>query len=256
MKTNIERLGITGAISFALSLLSGQALAAFNSGSTGADGAFNPTVDTQLQLPPSGILNYTSVNIPAGVTVTFAKNATNTPVTMLVSGDFVIAGTIRLDGTPGAQTSPEDLDSGQPGTGGPGGYGGGLGGFMWAPERNRRYRVWPRWRCWEGTLAGIKSSIRLPKAAAAGGFEPQGGRESQWSLHGAWRQCVWVEFACYRCLAAPVEVAWWWNGTERHRRWRGGGGAILIAVSGQGCEGSRIVAWRQWRRRRRTSPVE
>ncbi len=46
---------------------------AFDSGSTGADGDFNPSVSTEVQLPPNGILNYRSVNIPTGVTVTFNK---------------------------------------------------------------------------------------------------------------------------------------------------------------------------------------
>src|SRR5262245_17433813 len=51
---------------------------AFTSGSTGADGAFSPTVNTTVALPPNGIFNYTTVNIPAGVTVTYTRNVTNT----------------------------------------------------------------------------------------------------------------------------------------------------------------------------------
>lgn len=46
---------------------------AFDSGSSGADGAFSPVVDTVKPLPPDGIFNFTSVNIPAGVTVRFEK---------------------------------------------------------------------------------------------------------------------------------------------------------------------------------------
>ena len=42
-----------------------SAQAQFSSGSTGADGALNPTVNTEVVLPPSGILNYSTVNIPA-----------------------------------------------------------------------------------------------------------------------------------------------------------------------------------------------
>lgn len=52
----------------------------FDSGSTGVDGALNPTTDTEVQLPADGKLNYTTVNIPVGVTVTFKRNAANTPV--------------------------------------------------------------------------------------------------------------------------------------------------------------------------------
>jgi hypothetical protein len=107
---------------------------AFNSGSTGADGALAPTAagTVEIQLPPSGILNYTSINIPAGVTVKFKKNALNTPVHLLVSGDVTIAGQLRLDGTHSAFTGTAvdgvQADDGNPGIGGPGGFDGGRGG--------------------------------------------------------------------------------------------------------------------------------
>ena len=68
----------------------------FSSGSTGADGAFSPTVDTTLTLPPNGVFNFTTVMIPAGVTVRFTRNVPNTPVTLLASGNVGIAGTIDL----------------------------------------------------------------------------------------------------------------------------------------------------------------
>src|SRR5437773_11728865 len=71
----------------------------FNSGSTGADGAFNPPADITLALPPSGVFNFTTINIPRGVTVRFRRNAANTPVTMLASGDVTIAGTIDVSGS-------------------------------------------------------------------------------------------------------------------------------------------------------------
>lgn len=105
---------------------------AFTSGSTGADGAFDPTVNTTLDLPPSGIFNFTSVNIRNGVTVTFKKNATNTPVTILATGNVTIAGTINVSGgsSPytGAAGDGNLGDDGIPGKGGPGGYDGGNGG--------------------------------------------------------------------------------------------------------------------------------
>ncbi|WP_126455871.1 hypothetical protein [Sulfuriflexus mobilis] len=106
---------------------------AFTSGSTGSDGAFSPTVNTQLQLPPDGIFNFTTVNIPSGVTVTFQKNTTNTPVTILASGDVTIAGTLDLSGTAaanvGAAGDGNIGDDGLPGLGGPGGFDGGRGGI-------------------------------------------------------------------------------------------------------------------------------
>lgn len=104
----------------------------FNSGSTGADGAFSPTVNTVMQLPPSGVFNFTTVNIPSGVTVTFAKNTINTPVVILASGDVTIAGAINLNGgnanPVGAAGTGNLADDGVPGAGGPGGYSGGGGG--------------------------------------------------------------------------------------------------------------------------------
>jgi hypothetical protein len=116
----------------ALALLVAPSAFAFNSGSTGADGALAPTVNTQITLPESGILNYTSVNIPAGVTVTFKKNTLNTPVYLLASGDVTVAGVIDLNGKTAAATGSagdgNQADDGLPGLGGPGGFDGGRGG--------------------------------------------------------------------------------------------------------------------------------
>ena len=106
---------------------------AFDSGSTGADGAFSPTVNTVVTLPPSGIFNYTTVNIPAGVTVTYLRNTTNTPVVILASGNVTITGTLSVSGTSaadvGAAGTGNQGDDGQPGKGGPGGFDGGKGGL-------------------------------------------------------------------------------------------------------------------------------
>lgn len=112
---------------------------AFNSGSTGADGAFNPTVNTVVQLPDSGVFNFTTVNIPAGVTVTFKKNTTNTPVVMLASGNVTIAGALSVSGGHAAHVGSAGDgnigDDGVPGMGGPGGYDGGRGGQTSASRR-------------------------------------------------------------------------------------------------------------------------
>ncbi|MEM7054529.1 MAG: hypothetical protein AAF446_08265 [Pseudomonadota bacterium] len=105
---------------------------AFDSGSTGADGAFNPTVDSEIALPADGVFNFTELNIPAGVTVTFTPNALNTPVTILVSGDATIDGTIDVSGftaAPSVGAGDGNVgDDGLPGRGGPGGFAGGRGG--------------------------------------------------------------------------------------------------------------------------------
>ncbi len=110
---------------------------AFNSGSTGVDGDFKPTANVKLPLPPDGVFNFKSVNIPANVTVTFTRNAANTPVYMLVQNDATIAGTIDVSG----QNSPDTgtagdgnmADDGLPGLGGPGGFDGGAGGYAANP---------------------------------------------------------------------------------------------------------------------------
>lgn len=102
------------------SLVSAQT---FSSGSTGALGAFNPTSSTTVVLPPDGILNYTTVNIPAGVIVTFQRNVANTSVTMLASGDVTIAGTLAVNGQFGANNFRSIAA-----LGGPGGFSGGNGG--------------------------------------------------------------------------------------------------------------------------------
>lgn len=90
----------------------------FSSGSTGADGALdvgtmgcNPCA---IPLPESGVFNFTTVNVPAGYTLTFKNNVANTPVVMLAQGAVTIAGTISV-------SSPSQ----EPG---PGGYRGGVMG--------------------------------------------------------------------------------------------------------------------------------
>lgn len=95
----------------------------FNSGSTGADGALDLTSgDREVQLPESGILNYTTVNIPTGKTLRFKKNLRNTPVIMLASGAITIGGIVDVS----APSSCAIICSGdrEPGPGGF--YGGGV----------------------------------------------------------------------------------------------------------------------------------
>jgi len=100
----------------------------FSSGSTGADGAFSPTANTVVPLPADGVLNYTTVTIPAGVTVTFQRNAANTPVTLLTTGDVTISGTINVGGSQGGNENTSSNIAAAGGLGGPGGFRGGNGG--------------------------------------------------------------------------------------------------------------------------------
>lgn len=113
---SIYKLALLGS----LLATSATVFAAYESGSTGADGAFNPTTSQSIQLPADGIFNYTSVNIPTGVTITYIKNAANTPVTILSAGDVTIAGTIDV-----SATTPDATSGGK---GGPGGFDGGNAG--------------------------------------------------------------------------------------------------------------------------------
>lgn len=92
----------------------------FVSGSTGVDGAFNPTQSQTVLLPESGVFNFTTINIPANVTIRFARNSKNTPVTILATGTVTIAGTIDVSGSNGSLVMG--------GAGGPGGFNGGNGG--------------------------------------------------------------------------------------------------------------------------------
>ena len=114
----------------------------FNSGSNGSYGALNISTSQTVQLPPNGILHCTTVSIKSGGILTFSRNALNTPVYILATGDVTITGRIWVTG--------EDSSSGKAGRGGPGGFDGGPPGFA---------------------AAGIK---------AGPGRGPGGGQKGQW----------------------------------------------------------------------------
>jgi hypothetical protein len=120
MKTSFCTL-LTGLLASWLPL---TGLAQVNSGSNGSDGALNPTSNLVIDMAdhPDGIYHYTSVNIPAGVTVSFIPNAGNKPVVWLVQGNCTIAGELRLSGSDTAQSI-----SVSGARGGPGGWNGGNG---------------------------------------------------------------------------------------------------------------------------------
>lgn len=129
-------------LSVGLSLSASPSLAAFDSGSTGADGAFNPTVSTSridLSLAGTGpgtgtydaarwavIFNYTTINVPAGVQVTFSNHPSGAPVVWLASGDATISGGVSLEGQSGGSNTFAPP--------GPGGFAGGRGPFGGRPE--------------------------------------------------------------------------------------------------------------------------
>src|SRR3989454_6735914 len=107
-------------------LASHPAHAQFNSGSTGAHGALNPSANLTRTLPATGVFNFTTVNIPGGVILRFTRNAANTPVTILAQGDVIIAGTMDVSGSAGGAGSLTGTLLGpNGGAGGPGGFDGG-----------------------------------------------------------------------------------------------------------------------------------
>jgi hypothetical protein len=124
-KATIGALALLVCISAMLLSAPAAAQGGFDSGSTGADGAFTPTTSQTVQLPASGVFNFTTVNIPSGVTIKFNRNANNTPVTILTTGSVTIAGTIDVSGQDGASNGPATGG----GAGGPGGFDGGRGGY-------------------------------------------------------------------------------------------------------------------------------
>jgi hypothetical protein len=110
----------------------------YSSGSTGADGVFNPpgsvppgtTISgstVTVPLPASGTFNFQTVTIGSGITVNFAKNARNTSVTILATGNVVIAGTLSVNGRDGQAQQASSTAISVGGDGGPGGYRGGNG---------------------------------------------------------------------------------------------------------------------------------
>ncbi len=100
----------------------------FDSRSTGADGAFNPTTNMTIIVPESGVFNYTSVNIPAGVRITYHRNPQfNKPVEIRATQNVTIGGgaVISVEGaTAGFAGGGNSIG----GNGGPGGFNGGRGG--------------------------------------------------------------------------------------------------------------------------------
>jgi hypothetical protein len=87
--------------------------------SDGSDGAYAPgagshVIDLTLPGREDGILNFTSIDIPFGASITFRRNAANTPVSMLAQQDIRILGSIGVSASGSVA--------------GPGGGEGGVGG--------------------------------------------------------------------------------------------------------------------------------
>ncbi|SRR6266567_565775 len=100
----------------ALSVLSLSAQP-FSSGSDGSYGPLNVTSNIVLDLPPDGKFNCTTIDVAPNVTLSFRRNALNTPVYLLATSNVIINGVIDVSGMSG--------DLGFGGAGGPGGFDGG-----------------------------------------------------------------------------------------------------------------------------------
>lgn len=104
----------------------GASAQSFSSGSTGADGVFSPTSSQNITARSGGVYNYTTVSIPAGVTIRYFKNADNAPVVILATGNVLIDGSIVVSGSDGIFNNTTTPSLG--GAGGPGGFDGGTSG--------------------------------------------------------------------------------------------------------------------------------
>lgn len=116
----------------------------FDSGSDGSDGAFNPQTSVQIDLsladgtPGNGtydpdlwavVFNYTTIDIPSGVYVTFSNHPSGAPVVWLASGDVTLAGAVDLSGVMGEPEAPLQQENARVAApSGPGGFLGGFGG--------------------------------------------------------------------------------------------------------------------------------
>lgn len=111
---------------------------------TGDPSTYPPSVvattatSMDIQLPPDGVMVFNNLTIRErapyvggyGFSVRFVRNAANTPVTLLVSGNVTLGtyGSISIIGASGVAGSTNDLGRG--GLGGPGGFRGGEGGYQ------------------------------------------------------------------------------------------------------------------------------
>lgn len=122
MKTNYALLLVATVMATGFASL-GQP---FQSGSNGSYGSLDVTTgDKTLDVPPDGIFHCTTINISR--TLRFNRNALNTPVYLLATGDVTLVSTAFIDvsGTRGSGSTP--------GFGGPGGFDGGAPGSVGLP---------------------------------------------------------------------------------------------------------------------------
>jgi hypothetical protein len=172
----------------------------------------NPDPTFDMSEKPDGIWNYTTVDVPTGVELSFKKNAANNPVVWLASGDVSIAGTINLDGARGAGVAPGDEAPG-----GPGGYAGGLGGVRF--DQSGSYAAKPG----DGPGGGLPGTTSDETGGTAG-YGTAGSGERGGIIYGS----IFIEPLVGGSGGGGRGSRDAQNGASGG----GGGGAILIASSG------------------------
>lgn len=242
-----RRLARTGWLwaALALALVPAPALAVFNSGGTGANGAFPPVAvpsgttgmvldlrdgtltfnpgGTTTQIPSTpaggfidGVLQFSSVTIPSGVTLSFVRNVSNTPVTMIVQTTALVDGTINLDGQAGgAGTGPSATGAG--GLGGPGGFRGGSGELILGAGGGGAGL---------GPGGGIGGDVVSPSAEPGGGSYASQASFRPGPIYGQPSLLPLVGGSGGGGATAGNSI-----GTARGAGGGGGGGAILIAAT-------------------------
>jgi hypothetical protein len=216
----IKRWALLGVLCFLAAAVNVRAQNTFSSGSTGSDGAFSPTANQTIVVPDSGVFNFTTVNIPTNVTITFSRNLTNKPLTILASGDVVIAGSINIDGKPGNS-------NGFGGQGGPGGFGGGAGGYGF----DQSFTGVPGDGPGSGGGGIGSTTITLPGGGGGGGFGTNGAAGGGGSNAGQ----AGLRFGTVTIIPLIGGSGGGGGGAINNNRGGaagGGGGAILIASSG------------------------
>jgi hypothetical protein len=218
MKTHhilIPQTSILGASAGAIAVLLGCVLAGtlagtavaqvqpFSSGSTGAYGAIDITVNTTLQVPEDGVFNATTINVDGLRNLTFTPNSRNTPIFMLATGAVTISGVISVRGESG------NLERG--GKGAPGGFdGGNPNGAAGPPSAGQGPG---------GGLPGTNASSDQAASAGGGnygGYNGGGLSVNDGQVYG-------------NALAIPLVGGSGGAGTTNGLGGGGGGGAILIA---------------------------
>jgi hypothetical protein len=102
--------------------------------STYPPGTITAVGSRQVPLPADGVMVFSDINLVAKpgepVVITFIRNAANTPVTLLASGNVTIGAfvTLRVSGDAGVSADTNNLGRG--GLGGPGGFRGGDGAYQ------------------------------------------------------------------------------------------------------------------------------